>query len=596
MFAPIILLPLVAAIVAIAIFRKPQAAKYLAITGSLIGLGLTLAVSYGSANIAWFSVGSHTISLSIAVTPLNYLLLFVVMLMGPIVMIYSAGYMGTLSEHRRYYIEMLSFQAAMATFAISGSFITLFIAWEFLSLTSYLLIGFWHSRERANRAARKALTIIFIGDLALLASIVIFWNIFGTLSFVQIIASVSSHVSADLTAGMLLLLLAIFTKSAQFPFHEWLIDAMEGPTPVSAYLHSSTMVKAGVFAAILLYPLFSSTGVSGIMLVFGIVTAIISTLAASREYHVKKVIAYSTIQELSIMLVAVASGAIMAAIYFFFAQSFYKALLFFTSGVEMESTDKEYLNEISGLRENRLVYLSTIFGVVSLAGFIPFSGFFANEGISISLLPNLAVYAVISGISLLTSFYIFRWVSYGAKRSKNAYVSGNYRGQPKSMVYPMVLLAALTLVSSAFVIYMGGFLNYGGYLAYLYIPGSLPSGIADGIVFLILISIGAVLGYEVYYKNRIKMSASRLDPIIYTNPIISWGYLAVAAIAYAAAEGISAFDTYLGYLLDRIGRVTVQSGYLVRRASVGDINSYAAMFIIGVLALFALFYYLVILQ
>ncbi len=595
MFAPIVLLPLVAAIVAIALYRRQSAARYIAIAGSAIGFALTLAVSYGSASVPWFSVGQYAIGISIAVTPLNYLLLFLVMLIGPLIMVYSAGYMDTLSEQRRYYIEMLSFQAAMALFAISGSFITMFIAWEFLSLTSYLLIGFWHARDSANRAARKALTIIFIGDLALLASIVIFWNIFGTLEFAQIIASAGAHVSIDLTAGILLLLLAIFTKSAQFPFHEWLIDAMEGPTPVSAYLHSSTMVKAGVFAAILLYPLFSSVGISHIILVFGIVTAVISTIAAAREYHVKKVIAYSTIQELSIMLVAVGGGAVIAAIYFFFAQSFYKALLFFGAGVEMKSTGKEYLNEVSGLRSNRLVYLSTLFGVVSLAGFIPFSGFFANEGIGSSMMSNLVVYAIISGISMLTSFYIFRWLSYGAKKGRGAYIDGNYAGQPKTMVYPMVLLAALTLVSSAFVVYVAGFLNYGGYLAYLALPSSVPAGLLDSVLFLVLISAGAALGYLTYYKNRIKVSAKRLDAVLYTNPIVNWGYKMIAAITYATAEGISAFDFYLNNGFDWIGRLTLRSGYVIRRASVGDINSYAAIFIIGILALFAAFYYLVVL-
>jgi NADH-quinone oxidoreductase subunit L len=137
--------------------------------------------------------------------------------------------------------------------------------------------------------------------------------------------------------------IAIFTKSAQFPFHEWLTDAMEGPTPVSAYLHSSTMVKAGVFAAILLFPPLPGNGMLPIILVFGIITAILSTFGALRELHIKKVIAYSTIQELSIMFIAIGSGALLAAVYFFFVQTFYKALLFFSAGNIMEATGSEYI-------------------------------------------------------------------------------------------------------------------------------------------------------------------------------------------------------------------------------------------------------------
>ncbi len=594
MLALVVIVPLIAAILGIAAVKDPKKAKYIAVAGSIISFASVALVGYGTATIPWLSVGVHVFNISISVTPLNYLLLFLVLLVGVFVMVYSVGYMTTLSEHRRFFLEIIAFQTAMAVFAVSGNFITLFFAWEFLSLTSYLLIGFWNHRDSANRAARRSLTIIFIGDLALLGSIIMFWSAFGTLEFSSIISMLSSVHPAGVSIASMLLLIAIFTKSAQFPFHEWLIDAMEGPTPVSAFLHSSTMVKAGVFVAIILAPIFYVGGTDGFMVAIGIVTAVIATVAAAREMHIKKVIAYSTIQELSIMLVAAGSSFILPAIYFFFAQTFYKALLFFSSGVSMESTGKENLNDMYGLRSSKILYASTIFGVLSLAGFIPFSGFFASSLIGTSLLSNTVVYAIMLGISMLTSFYIFRWVSFQARTTKSVEITANYMSTPASMKYPIALLAAFTLLASAFIIYMPGFLNYGGYLNYLSIPNSVNLSIQDGILFTILVSAGAALAYLVYYKNIIKFSAKSMDIFLYTRPIMNLIYRVFTMVTYGIAEGASVFDSYLSDGFDMLGRLTYRSGYILRRASVGDINMYALIFIIGIIALLIPFYLLVI--
>ncbi len=594
MLALVVIVPLIAAILGIAAVKDPKKAKYIAVAGSIISFASVALVGYGTATIPWLSVGVHVFNISISVTPLNYLLLFLVLLVGVFVMVYSVGYMTTLSEHRRFFLEIIAFQTAMAVFAVSGNFITLFFAWEFLSLTSYLLIGFWNHRDSANRAARRSLTIIFIGDLALLGSIIMFWSAFGTLEFSSIISMLSSVHPAGVSIASMLLLIAIFTKSAQFPFHEWLIDAMEGPTPVSAFLHSSTMVKAGVFVAIILAPIFYVGGTDGFMVAIGIVTAVIATVAAAREMHIKKVIAYSTIQELSIMLVAAGSSFILPAIYFFFAQTFYKALLFFSSGVSMESTGKENLNDMYGLRSSKILYASTIFGVLSLAGFIPFSGFFASSLIGTSLLSNTVVYAIMIGISMLTSFYIFRWVSFQARTTKSVEITANYMSTPANMKYPIALLAAFTLLASAFIIYMPGFLNYGGYLNYLSIPNSVNLSIQDGILFTILVSAGAALAYLVYYKNIIKFSAKSMDIFLYTRPIMNLIYRVFTMVTYGIAEGASVFDSYLSDGFDMLGRLTYRSGYILRRASVGDINMYALIFIIGIIALLIPFYLLVI--
>ena len=417
MIALVLLLPLFIALITMALINDKRAGiiRYIPFFASLVSLLLMPFISSGESSLSWFSIAGHTFSITTIDSPINALLLLIVFSMASIIFVYSFGFMDALSEQKRFYMEMTAFEIAMAGFAMSGNFIMLFISWEFLSLTSYLLIGFWHSRESASRAARKTVTIIMIGDIALISAMVIFYTIFGSLNFITIITSISSVPALyhnSFLMGVFLLIIAIFTKSAQFPFQEWLPDAMEGPTPVSAFLHSTTMVKAGVFATLALLPLFMDTGYSSILLYFGILTATIATLNASRELHVKRVIAYSTIQELSLMIVAISSGAVLAGIYFFIVQSFYKALLFFSSGVMMKATDDEDLNKITGLRENKLLYFSTLFGALSLAGFFPFAGFFSSISITstFSLSENFIIYLILSLISIGTSFYIFSWL------------------------------------------------------------------------------------------------------------------------------------------------------------------------------------------
>ncbi|MEM0147267.1 MAG: proton-conducting transporter membrane subunit, partial [Candidatus Micrarchaeaceae archaeon] len=449
LIAAVLLLPLLIGIVAIALARQHHA-KYLALGASLVTLAL-LPLSTGSASVQWLSVGGSVLNIVISTHALNLMLIALVSFMTPFVLFYSFGYINLPSAQKRFYVEMLAFETSMLLFAMSGSFITLFIAWEFLSMTSYLLIGFWYNREKAVRAARKVISIIVFGDIALFASIVLFFAAYGTLDFAQIVAT-SSNVLAYFATG--LLLVAIFTKSAQFPFHEWLADAMEGPVPVSAMLHSTTMVKAGVFAALVLLPLITAMHSDSVLIAVGLLTAVIATFDALREQHVKKVLAYSTVQELSLMFVAIGANALLAAVYFFIVQSFYKAALFFTAGSSMKATDKESINDISGLRSNKLLFVSAVFGVLALAGFIPFDGFFASIGISSAFSSNLLIYAVISLISLLTSFFIFRWLAFLAKPAKDAREKILYAALPKSMLVPGFLLALLALAASALFFFM----------------------------------------------------------------------------------------------------------------------------------------------
>ncbi len=587
----LIILPLILAIAAIVLIgsRRARYARYIALAGTLASLGLVRFIGYGSYGVKWLALAGFTLSITSLVTPISFMLLCVVLIIAPIILLYSFGYMATPSEQRRFYIEMLAFEAAMLAFSISGDFVTLFISWEFLSLISYLLIGFWQRRERSSAAARKAITMVLIGDLAILASMAIIWNVSGTFSFAAIFAD---HLAASipLYAASILLIIAVATKSAQFPFQEWLADAMEGPTPVSAFLHSSTMVKAGVFMVILLYPMFALTHSTSILIALSIITIILSTMNAAKETQIKRVIAYSTVQELGLMILAASSGALLACLYFFLVQSFYKALLFFGAGSAMEATGKDDLREISGMRSNRLVYITTLIGVLSLAGFIPFSGFFSSTLMGASISYDLLIYAFISVIGFGTSFYIFRWLFMASKRPSGDNVPAAYAQLPRSMMAAMAIMAILAMASSAAFFYLPAFLgSTATYLSGVLGKGAISVGLGGSVLETILAALGALAGYLAYVSRKQPRHAF-LTAIVYNKNAVNTFYAVFAAFFLWFSSGVAAFDTYLDAFFEGVGRMAVLAGERLRKASSGDITIYLAALSLSFVAILSLAY------
>ncbi|MGC8662168.1 MAG: NADH-quinone oxidoreductase subunit L [Candidatus Micrarchaeia archaeon] len=574
MIAFVVLLPFLVALLLAALLKNNKNIAYISIAASFASIALLPFVSMGSYSIGWFSISALNISLMSSVSGTNMVLLTIVLGLAPFVYIYSLEYFKDRSQLKRYYIELLAFTIAITMFSISGNFITLFIAWEFLSVTSYLLIGFLYAKKSASVAARKVITIIFIGDIALILSIALFWNAYGTFTFSQIIKE--SGGGAELTAATLLLMLAIFTKSAQFPFHEWLPDAMEGPVPVSAYLHSATMVKAGVFVAIVLFPIFLHAGMLEYFVVFGLLTAIIAVTNAMRETHVKRILAYSTVEELALMLSAIGFGALGAALYFFFAQAIYKALLFFSSGIMIEANESENINAIYGLRKNKLIYFSTLFGVLALAGFIPFDGFFANIGIGGAFQSNLIAYVILSFISIGTSFFIFRWFFATSKDTKNKNINIIYLSEPRDVVLLVAALAVLTVLASAVFFYFG------------YFGFKLSFSIIEATVETLLICAGLILSYLVYYKQKISAKLGIVDKFLYNSPAVNFLYYTVGNFVYIIGEGIAMFDLYLNDLFDWIGHLANMLGEKIRLVENGDVSFYVLIFIIGAIIIWVL--------
>ncbi len=473
----------------------------------------------------------------------------------------------------------------MMLFAISSSFITMFIGWEMLGIMSYLLIGFWYNKESPPTAARKAITTMLIGDVLMLIGIIIIGASYGTFEFSSILALPNSPA---LDIALILILIAALTKSAQFPFHEWLSDAMEGPTPVSAFLHSSTMVKAGVFLIAVLLPLYAQAGLLNVILVFGVISALVGVSNALTEHHIKKVLAYSTIEDLGLMFIALGFNAFYAAMIFFFVQTFYKALLFMSAGSVMRANEeREDITTIYGASVNKSIFYTMLIGVVSIAGIFPLSGFFGKGVVDAAVSQNIIMYIAILLIEIGTSVYIFRWLFITSRRSYEHEGSAiiDYNSVPKPMILAAYILAVFTVVAS---------------VAYFYLPNYLASGTASfsqiTILTAVAVNVMAIIGFLVAY--RIYRQGHRLH-ILSTNKSMysalhnsdavnkAYMYIVKAFTVAAGVTGNGDFD------LDRTtyGGANIVMGVSnrLKRIENGQLNLYVLGFVIGLIILILAF-------
>ena len=582
MFALLVVVPLVLSAIAALLMRGREGlVGYAALAGSIGSLAIAIALYLQGGTvqqITWFSAGAYIFQISATTAPLHMLLLLLVAAVTPLVMLYSIGFMRAPSEQRSYYFEMSVFAAAMMLFAVGADLITIFVGWELLGITSYLLIGFWHYKESAVEAARKAITIVFIGDLMVFGSIVMLGVLYHTFSISGIITAGSAGGLARLAVA--LMIFGAFTKAAQFPFHEWLPDAMEGPTPVSAFLHSSTMVKAGVFLIAVILPLVSAMRLSYLLLWFGIATAAIGAVSALSETHVKRILAYSTIEDLGLMFVALGLHSILAAMMLFLAQTFYKALLFFGAGCVMRvNPGEEDIRRLEGPRGHPYLLAATAIGAASLAGIFPLGGFFGKLGIE-GLAGNYYIYAVLLAIDMASSLYIFRWLLVPLSPRNRDRAGRLYASLPKSMLAPTYALAALVCASGLGYLYLGGYLGLGG-LAISY-GGALALGV--------VVIAGAVFAYALYYARSFVTEGvrSRIVRAAYSAPFVNATYRGVAGAFEVGGDVAEALDYHL-YAFIKGGSYAVGRGSeFIRRIESGRLGYYLIVFVAGIIAMIML--------
>ncbi|HEX9056438.1 MAG TPA: NADH-quinone oxidoreductase subunit L [Ktedonobacterales bacterium] len=442
----------------------------------------------------WFSFGSLTYTIDFRIDSLTVIMLIVVTSVSALVQLYSMGYMQGDSGFSRFYIELSLFTLSMLLLVLAANFLVIYIGWELVGLSSYLLIGFWYERTDPPPAAMKAFVTTRLGDFGFLIGILILFFTTGTFNFAQLNSLGSSplhHVDqATITLAMILVFCGAVGKSAQFPLHVWLPDAMEGPTPVSALIHAATMVAAGVYLVARLFPVYAHFAGPQSLEVVGYVgafTALFAATIALVQNDIKRVLAYSTISQLGYMFVGLSvADTNSVGIFHLFTHAFFKALLFLGSGSVIHAVANQDMRSMGGLaRRMPITAITFLVATLAISGIPPFSGFFSKDDIighafdaRATMWGGPALYIITLSAALLTAFYMFRlyFMTFGGHGASFFGLWGGdaqFRGEthahesPWTMTVPLVLLA-IPAFGAGWLAYtgFGTFLNGGATVAF----------------------------------------------------------------------------------------------------------------------------------
>ncbi len=405
----------------------------------------------------WFEAGSVTLSWGMIIDPLTIVMLGLVTFVALMIQIYSLSYMKGDSRFGWYFAVHSFFAASMLTLVLADNFLLLYVAWELVGLCSYLLIGFWYERRSAAEAAKKAFVTTRIADVALLVGILLLFKEVGSFSMSDTFREAQALMaggeslltSGTATAAAILLFIGAMGKSAQVPFHVWLPDAMEGPTPVSALIHAATMVVAGVFLVARAFPLFqASPDALLIVASVGLVTTLVAATMALVATDLKRILAYSTVSHLGLMMLSLGAFGYTAAIFHLLAHGFSKALLFLGAGSVMHGANQTDIRQMGGLRKVMpITALTFAIGALSLGGMPVFAGFWSKDEILLSVLDNrhgvfiaLTLVAVFLSALYMARAYFVAFLGDLKEENRKAHES------PLFMALPLVLLAVLAAV------------------------------------------------------------------------------------------------------------------------------------------------------
>jgi NADH-quinone oxidoreductase subunit L len=500
-------------------------------------------------NFTWIQFGTSNVDLGWVLDPLSAIMLVMVSFVGLLIFIYSIGYMKHDENYTRFFCFMSLFAGAMLGVVIANSLLLLFMCWEIVGLTSYLLIGFWYQRPAAAAAAKKAFLTTRIGDVFFLLGIVWLFAQTGTLLLYNngagSIESASLHLLLSqpallgLTAAGaigLLIFAGAAGKSGQFPLHVWLPDAMEGPTPVSALIHAATMVAAGVYLIARVYPLMQAGALAGgtttaltVVTWVGAFTAVFAALIAVAQNDIKRILAYSTVSQLGYMMAGLGMGGVAVGIFHLITHAFFKALLFLGAGSVIHGCHEEQnVRRMGGLKSDMpLTFLTYAIGMLALCGFpLLFSGFWSKDGIleaarhwSVAKAP---FYMLVFG-ALLTAFYMTRQVAY--------VFFGHWRGgklaheSPAVMTAPLAVLAffamALGFIGTPAWPWFRAFLD--GRAAGFAWRGFMESGLLTLMgTSTVMVLAGIILAWQLYGDRSPKPTAP--DALEKIAPV-AWGWL-----------------------------------------------------------------------
>ncbi len=406
----------------------------------------------GETSLPWLTLGGLQVELGLKLDPLSLMMMLVVTGVAGVIHVYSLGYMRDDPGWSRYFACLSLFTFSMLGIVLANNFLQLFIFWELVGVSSYLLIGFWFERPAAAEAAKKAFLTNRLGDFGFLLGILTLWSWSGSLQFSQLAQSLVNWngPAGMLTFAGLLIFCGAIGKSAQFPLHVWLPDAMEGPTPVSALIHAATMVAAGVYMLCRVFFIFTPEALTVIGWVGGL-TALLAALIAVQQNDIKRILAYSTISQLAYMVMAVGLGGPTPAMFHLTTHALFKALLFLGAGSVIIALHHEQdIWKMGGLRKNMPVTFWTFLaGTLAIAGVPPLSGFYSKDTILARALERAheqpstgyALFALAMLVAALTAFYMFRlWFVVFCGRSRSD-AAAHAAESPGVMLWPLRLLA-----------------------------------------------------------------------------------------------------------------------------------------------------------
>ncbi|MDI6827983.1 MAG: NADH-quinone oxidoreductase subunit L [Armatimonadota bacterium] len=456
--------------------RGPGQGAYIAITAIVLSFILAVLVSgiilahYFTGghefepfarSIEWLTIAGIRIHMGFVVDQLTVMMLLVVTIVAMLVQIYSVGYMHGDPRYPRFFAYLSLFSAAMLGLVTADNLILLFVSWELVGLTSYLLIGFWFEKPEAMRAAKKAFIVTRVGDLGFLLGVLLLFQYTGTVKLSEIFSQVPALASATYVIGRIvipflplvgiLLFMGAIGKSAQFPLHVWLPDAMEGPTPVSALIHAATMVAAGVYLVGRMYPIFHYQEESlslAVVAIIGAITALMAATIATVINDMKRVLAYSTISQLGYMMLGLGVGGYTAGLLHLMTHAFFKANLFLGAGSVIHATGVQDIQEMGGLKKKMPVTFWTfVISSAALAGLPLTAGFFSKDEILLEVFHASKPLFVVGVLAaFLTAFYMTRLVALaflGKPRRQDIHAHES----PRVMIIPLIVLGILSIVA-----------------------------------------------------------------------------------------------------------------------------------------------------
>jgi NADH-quinone oxidoreductase subunit L len=569
----------------------------------------------------WLSFSSSlSIDMGIILDPISVMMLVVVTFVSLMVHIYSLGYMKGEERFSTYYAFLSLFTFSMLGLVIASNIFQIYIFWELVGISSYLLIGFYYDKPSAVAASKKAFIVTRFADLGFLVGILILGFESNTLDFNTLIQRLTNTTSPEylaivstsflgvslLTWALTLVFIGGAGKSAMFPLHIWLPDAMEGPTPVSALIHAATMVVAGVFLVARLFPVFHINGLSlQVVTWVGAISAFLAAIIACTQTDIKRVLAYSTMSQIGYMMFALGiSGyggenglGYTASMFHLFTHAFFKALLFLCAGAVIHIVHSNEVKDMGGLRKFMpITHITFLVACLAIAGIPPFAGFFSKEEIlAAAWQHNPAVYYIGLITSGITAFYMFRLyfsIFWNKARDSQLMAPDAHKEGPMTMKLPLIILGIGTLLV--------GFIPFSNFVSADRKGIHSETNVIFSIPPVAIALLAILLAYNLYYSQnnrpeKISASLGGLYKTAYKKFYIDEIYLFLTKkIIFNLVGRPSAWidKIIVDGTMNRIAWTTGQISYLIKGFQSGKVQSYALYFFGGVICLVIIFLYL----